>query len=171
MKRHLWAASWIGLAGLVAAGPPAAGPPVQAQEAEQVEPKEKSFWESVQDQSKSMFEGAQGAVADAGRKALREAKEHYFPVLREAGYEVSEIRLTFSLTPSVELRIVRLEKLSEKKRQALLSKYKDDKRATGILDTVFAAEKVETEDLELTELFLTIGLHPHATVVLSPKGG
>jgi hypothetical protein len=165
MKVYLRTAAWIGLAGLALVGPPA-----RSQEAEPAEQKERSFWDSVQDKSKSMFEGAEGAVAEAGRKALREAKESYFPILRESGYEVSEIRLTFSLAPAVELRIVRLERLSDKKRQALLLKYKDDKKATGILETVFAAEKVETEGLELTELFLTLGLHPRATVVLSPGG-
>ena len=163
MKSYLWQALWIGLVGLLAAGAPAL-----SQETEEGERKEKSLWETFQDKGKSVLHGAEGTVEEAGKAAVREAKEKYFPILREAGYEVSEIRLTFALAPAVEIRAVRVEKVAPQKRELLLRKYHDDGRATGVLEAVFVAEKVEIEGLELKELIVTLGLSPRAAVVLSP---
>lgn len=163
MRRFLPRALWIVLVAMAVVGVPA-----RAQEAEKAAPKERSFWESLQDRSRSMLHDAEGAVEEAGKAALKEAQEDYFPILRQAGYEVSEIRLTFALSPTVELRVVRVEKLSDEERQELLAKYEKNAKATGILETVFAAEKVEAEGLELRELIVTVGLNPRATVVLSP---
>lgn len=166
MTIYLRNASWIGLAGLLLLVSPAL-----AQEPEKAEPKEKSLWEAFQDKSKSMLHGAESSVEEAGKAAVKEAKEKYFPIIREAGYEVSEIRLTFGLSPTVEIRADRVKKMAAEKREALLRKYQDDSRATGILETIFVAERVEVEGLELTELIVTLGVSPRASVVLSPIDG
>lgn len=84
---------------------------------------------------------------------------------------MSEILLTFSLTPGLTLRAKRLVDVGPEQRAALLEKYEDDTYAVAVLKAVFLAERVEVEGLEIKDLHLTMGLHPQATAVLRPTGG
>lgn len=158
-------------------------PALMAQETEEDEPQGGSFWESIKAAGQDVLEGAEDAVAEAGevlshtgeqaaeraKLVLKETREKYFPIIEEAGYEVDEIHLTFSLAPGIELKITRVEKIGAEKQEALLAKYHGDSGASSLLEAMFMAEGVEVEGFELQGLMIAMGLYPRATVILTPS--
>lgn len=118
-----------------------------------------------------VVEGAE--LSDWGQEQLNRFLDElgsYRPMLQEAGYEMSSVRVRMGVVPAVTVLCDRLRRTSEEQQRELLKRYDDDKFKALFLRLLFRSDRIELAGYEARSVWVTISLSPHATVVLEPKG-
>ncbi len=127
----------------------------------------------------TLTEKAGDAVAEAPRLLVRKAideteslletlNEDYAPVLREAGFEISQVRVSLGVPPGLAFRVKRLETISESMQAELLERHGDDETLAAILQALFAMGRFDAEGYELQEIMVHSELPPRVTLILVP---
>ena len=140
-----------------------------SQEPETDAPETKNRWQSFKDKGLSLLKPVQEKTESQIQDLLEELNEKYFPAIREAGFGVGEIRVTIGVPTAVTLHLQRFEKISQAKQEALSNRYREDAAILGILETLFATDRLEVEGYEANEVHISMGLPPSTTIVLSPS--
>ncbi len=99
---------------------------------------------------------------------LETVTEDYAPVLREAGFEISQVRIALGVPPGLAFRVKRLETLDEARQEELLEKHSEDETLSAILQTLFAMGRFEAEGYDLQEIMIQSDLPPRVTMILVP---
>ncbi|MEM7354372.1 MAG: hypothetical protein AAF657_26435 [Acidobacteriota bacterium] len=107
-------------------------------------------------------------AVEGTEKLLRVLREDYTPILRDAGFEVSQVRATLGLPPEIAVRVKPLGSSNARQRDALLEKHAGDKILHGLLKGLFAIETLDVEGYALDEAQITAGIPPKATLILTP---
>ncbi len=126
-----------------------------------------------------LTEKAGDAVADAPRLLVKKAideteslletlNEDYAPVLREAGFEISQARISLGIPPGLAFRVKQVEAVSESKQEELLEQRRDDETLSAILQALFAMQRFDAEGFELQEIMVYSELPPRVTLILVP---
>ncbi len=126
-----------------------------------------------------LTEKAGDAVAEAPRflvkKAIDETEglletlnQDYAPVLREAGFEISQVRISLGMPPGLAFRVKRLETLGESEQEELLARHQDDETLAAILQALFAMSRFDAQGYELHEIMVYSEVPPRVTLILVP---
>ena len=127
----------------------------------------------------TLKEKAADAVGEAPQSLVKKAidqtaglletlNQEYAPVLREAGFDVSEVRVSIGVPPGLALRVRRVETVSEERQEEILAEHDDDETLAGILKALFALNRFEAEGYELKEIMVHSDLPPRVTMILVP---
>ncbi len=109
----------------------------------------------------------QKAIEETER-LLEKVNEDYAPVLREAGFEISQVRISLGVPPALAFRVKRLETLSEAQQEEILERHDDDEALSAILQALFAMSRFDAEGYELHEIMIYSDLPPRVTLILTP---
>ncbi len=126
-----------------------------------------------------LTEKATEAVGEAPRflikKAIDETEglletvdEDYAPVLLEAGFGISQVRIALGVPPGLAFRVKRLETKGEAEQEELLERHADDETLSAILQTLFAMNRFDAEGYDLQEIMIQSDLPPRVTMILVP---
>ncbi len=105
---------------------------------------------------------------DETESLLETVSEDYAPVLREAGFEISQVRITLGVPPGLAFRVKRLETVSEAKQEEILDSHRDDETLIAILHTLFAMNRFDAKGYDLHEIMVHSDLPPRVTMILVP---
>lgn len=126
-----------------------------------------------------LTEKASDTVAEAPRLLVKKAvdeteglletlNEDYAPVLLEAGFAISQVRISLGIPPGLAFRVKQLETVSESKQEELLAQHRDDETLSAILQALFAMQRFDAEGFELQEIMVYSELPPRVTLILVP---
>ncbi len=129
---------------------------------------EKGRWQAAKEKGLSLLIPKLEKVESHLEEVLDDLKEVYLPAAEEAGYEVSEIRVSVGMQTAVTLELKRLESLGEAEQKKLMDKYQDNSIVLKMLEALFATNAIEFEGYEANEVHLSLGLPTSTTLVLTP---
>ena len=109
----------------------------------------------------------QKAIAET-EGLLETLNEDYAPVLHEAGFEISQVRISLGLPPGLAFRAKQIEIVSEARQEELLERHRDDETLIAILQALFAMQRFDAEGFELQEIMVYSELPPRVTLILEP---
>ncbi len=99
---------------------------------------------------------------------LETVHEDYAPVLGEAGFEISQVRITLGVPPALAFRVKRLETLDEEEQEELLERHSGDETLSAILQALFAMSRFDAQGYDLQEIMIHSDLPPRVTMILVP---
>lgn len=92
----------------------------------------------------------------------------YLPVIKEAGFEVSEIRVEMTLIPSISATFAQVKVLPEAEQKKIL-KHNEGKRVLSyILQSLFKAYGTSLGQFKLEGVEILISIPPSTTLLISP---
>ncbi len=126
-----------------------------------------------------LTEKASGAVKEAPRYLVKKAideteglletlNQDYAPVLHEAGFDISQVRINLGVPPGLAFRVRRFETASESRQAELLERHRDDETLSAILQALFAMGRFDAEGFELHEIMVHSELPPRVVLILVP---
>ncbi len=113
-----------------------------------------------------------GRIENWSRKKLNQYLSRlaeYRPVLREAGFEINQMRVRVGLVPRATVICTQMKKLSKEKREELLEKHSDKEVLSLFLKLLFKAYEVDVSGYKTKAIWVTLSVSPHSTAVLEPK--
>ncbi len=127
-----------------------------------------------------LTERASDAVAEAPRVLVQKAIDEteglletlnrdYAPVLLEAGFEISQVRISLGVPPGLAFRVKQLEAIDASRQEELLERHRDDETLAAILQALFAMQRFDAEGFELQEIVVYSELPPRVTLILEPE--
>lgn len=129
---------------------------------------EKDRWKAAKEKGLSLLIPKLEKVESHLEEILADLKKVYLPAAEEAGYEVSEVRVSVGMQTAVTLALKHAESVDEGKRKELLDNYRDNSIATKMLEALFATDEVDFEGYEANEIHLSLGLPTSTTLVFTP---
>ena len=93
----------------------------------------------------------------------------YRPVLREAGFKISRVRVRMGVVPRATIVCTQNDPLEKPKRKELLKKHSDKKVLTLFLKLLFKAYDTEISGYETRTIWVTLSVTPHSTAIMVPE--
>ncbi len=120
--------------------------------------KEKSL-----DATKKASEAAFGKVSE-----LSEQFNNSLPVLKEAGFIISEVEIEMGIPPKMKAHFRIQRELSDEEQADELEKVSDNKMLTNLLNALFKAYKIQKSiqmgDLKFNVIVIEVGFIPSVTI-------
>ena len=139
---------------------------------EEPDPEKEGLWSTLREKASDVVTETPQTLVKKGidqtESLLETLTEEYSPVLREAGFEISEVRMTLGVPPGLAIRVRRVEIVSLSKQEELLDGHADDETLAGILKALFAMNRFDAEGYELKEVQVQSDIPPRVTLILIP---
>ena len=139
-----------------------------AREPDVPEEEQQGLWSRLKDRATDVPHSLVQTAIDQTEGLLETLNDDYAPVLREAGFEIAQVRVSIGVPPGLALRVRRVEIVSKAKQEELLAEHGDDETLAGILKALFALHRVEAEGYEMQEIMIHSDLPPRVTLILVP---
>jgi len=93
----------------------------------------------------------------------------YLPVIKEAGFEVSEIRIEMTLIPSISATFSQVKVLPEAEQKRILKQHESKRVLSYILQSLFKAYGTSLGQFKIEGVEILISIPPSTTLLISPK--
>lgn len=122
----------------------------------------------------NMANRVKSATDDAGQWSTMTLQDSikdfssYLPVIKEAGFEVSEIRVEMSLIPSISAIFEQTKVLTEAEQKRILKQHEGKRVLSYVLQSLFKAYGTSLGQFKLEGVEIVISIPPSTTLLISP---
>ncbi|GEM_PF-2122158 len=127
-----------------------------------------ALWDSVKDKTGNGLTEIKEWSTGQLDKSLGEFAK-VIPVIKEAGFETSEIAVTMGLIPKLSLEFKRVKVLSAEEQAKLLKLHENEKMLSYLLGSLFKVHSLQFGKYQVTAAEIALTVPPTTTVKLVPE--